>query len=35
MRKLGLTMLAIFIGISTFAQKDELKAVEKACIKRR
>jgi len=30
MRKLGLTMLAIFIGMSTFAQKDELKAVEKA-----
>jgi tetratricopeptide (TPR) repeat protein len=30
MRKLGITMLAIFIGISTFAQKDELKAVEKA-----
>ncbi len=30
MKKLGLTMLAIFMGVSTFAQKDELKAVEKA-----
>lgn len=30
MRKVGLTMLAIFIGMSTFAQKDELKAAEKA-----
>ena len=30
MRKLGLTMLAVFIGMSTFAQKDELKSAEKA-----
>lgn len=30
MRKLGFTLLAIFIGMSTFAQKDELKAIEKA-----
>jgi tetratricopeptide (TPR) repeat protein len=30
MKKLGLTMLAIFIGMSAFAQKDELKAAEKA-----
>ncbi len=30
MKKLGLTMLAIFMGMTTFAQKDELKAVEKA-----
>jgi len=30
MRKLGLTMLAVIIGMSTFAQKDELKSAEKA-----
>ncbi len=30
MKKLGLMMLAVFIGMSTFAQKDELKAAEKA-----
>ncbi len=30
MRKLGLTMLAVCIGMSTLAQKDELKAAEKA-----
>ena len=30
MRKLGLTMLALTIGMSTYAQKDELKTVEKA-----
>lgn len=30
MKKLVLVMLAIFIGMSTYAQKDELKAAEKA-----
>ncbi len=30
MRKLGLTMLAVCIGMSTLAQKDELKSAEKA-----